>query len=83
MAQIGFHYGAICDPLEKQANEQGYTLGKDAERLQMIKDAIITLMFGDILPDAQRDKMYEKLHKKVLKALKPMDSKASIDRSKP
>lgn len=25
--EIGFHHGALCDPYEQQANDQGYTLG--------------------------------------------------------
>ena len=24
--EIGFHFGALADPLEKQANQQGFTL---------------------------------------------------------
>ena len=71
---VGFHYGALSDKLEKQANEQGYTLGKKAEELERCKDAIITLMFGEILTDSQRDKAYDKLHKRIIKALKPLKS---------
>jgi hypothetical protein len=69
--QVGFHYGALSEPLEKQANEQGYTIGKKAEAFERCKDAIITLMFSDILTDSQIDKAYQKLNKKVTKALKP------------
>lgn len=35
--QIGFHHGALCDDYEKQANEQGYTLGKYAETAKKIR----------------------------------------------
>ncbi len=72
--QVGFHYGALSNELEKQANEQGYTLGKEAERLEHYKDAIIALMFGEILTDSQRDKAFQKLNKRVSKALKPLKS---------
>ena len=72
--QVGFGYGALCDPLEKQANEQGYTLGKKAETLDKIKDAINMCLFH-VATDSQVDSMTKKLHKKVLEALKPLDSK--------
>jgi hypothetical protein len=72
--QVEFRYGAISDNLEKQANEQGYSLGEKAEELERCKKAIITLMFGEILTDSQKDKAYQKLHKRVLKALKPLKS---------
>jgi len=70
--QIGFHYGALSDKLEKQANEQGYTLGNKAEHFENCKEAIIRLMFADILADSQIDKAYQKLNKQVTKALKPL-----------
>lgn len=75
---VGFHYGALSKPLEEQAKEQGYTLGKEAERLEHYKDAIITLIFGEILTDSQRDKAFQKLNKRVSKALKPLKDKAEI-----
>ena len=72
MNKVGFYYGALSDNLEKQANEQGYTLGKKAEELERCKEAIVTLMFGEILTDSQRDKAYQKLNKRVSKSLKPL-----------
>ena len=38
--QIEFRYGALCDALEKQANDQGFTLDKDAEKLEKQREAI-------------------------------------------
>lgn len=69
---LGFGYGAITNPLEQQANEQGYTLGKKAERFEDCKKAIITLMFGEVLTDSQIDKAIQKLNKQVVKELKPI-----------
>lgn len=34
--KIGFQHGALCDSYEKQANEQGYTLGEKAELFDKI-----------------------------------------------
>jgi len=73
--QIGFGYGALCDSLEKQANEQGYTLGAKAEHFEKIKEAILKLTFAKVLTDSQIDMAYQKLHKQVVKALKPMEDK--------
>lgn len=67
---VGFGYGALCKPLEEQANEQGYTLGNKAERFENIREAIHTLTFGDILTDSQIDKSFQKLNKQVIKNLK-------------
>lgn len=73
MTQVGFSYGAVADPLEQQANEQGYTLGEKAEHFEKCKEAIVRLMFADILTDSQRDKAYQKLNKQVAKVLKPLE----------
>ena len=75
MNEVEFHYGCLADPLEKQANDQGYTLGKKAKELQEAEEAIITLMFANILTDSQKSKAYQKLHKKVDKSLKPLKKK--------
>lgn len=29
--EIGLHFELLADPIEKQLNEQGFTLGKDKE----------------------------------------------------
>ena len=71
--QVGFGYGALCDGLEKQANEQGYTLGEEAEKFEKRREAILTLTFGKILTDSQIDKAYQKLQKQVVKSLKPLE----------
>ena len=72
---VGFGYGAMCESLEKQANEQGYTLGKNAEKYEECKESIITLMLADVLTDSQVDKAIQKLNKFVVKSLKPLKSK--------
>jgi len=67
--QIGFSYGALYGALEEQANKQGYTLGKEAEKFEKIKEAINMCMFHVATP-SQTSAMTKKLHGKVIKALK-------------
>ena len=39
--EVMFCYGALSDPLEQQANQQGYTLGKESELLQKLNNSMI------------------------------------------
>lgn len=72
MKEIGFRYGIICDDLEKQANEQGYTLGDNIELAEKLRKSYNMLCIHGILTDSQADKCLPKLHKKVVKMLKPL-----------
>lgn len=67
---IEFHYGALNDSLEKQANNQGYTLGDKAGQLEKYVDEIIDLWINNLLTDKEKDKSIERLHKKIIKAIK-------------
>lgn len=69
---VGFEYGILNESLEIQANRQGYTLGKDAEKLEKIKNAISMCKFH-VATDKQTDMMLKKLHKKVINALQPIE----------
>lgn len=71
--EVTFHYGALCDSLEDQANAQGFTLGKDAERLENIKHAMLMCWIHGLVTDSQKDSMMKKMQSKVVKSLKPMD----------
>lgn len=68
--EVIFHYGALADSLEEQANAQGFTLGNDAERLQKLNDAVLMCWFHNLCTDSQKDSMINKLQKQVLKSLK-------------
>ena len=65
---VTFSYGAMSDSLEEQAKKQGFTLGKEAEKLEKIKNAINMCDFH-VATDSQASSMTKKLHKKVLEAL--------------
>ena len=69
---IEISYGCLFDSIEAQVNKQGYTLGKEAERMENIRCAITTCMFS-VATDAQTDSMFEKLNRMVIKALKPLE----------
>ena len=66
---VKFGYGALEDSLEKQANDQGYTLGEQAEKFEKFKTEILDLWINGILTDNQSDKLIEKLHKQVIKSI--------------
>ena len=70
--QVGFSYGAISKTIEIQANEQGYTLGKGIDEIERCRQAITQLRFGIDTPDSIHKKLIERLHKKVIKSLKPI-----------
>jgi hypothetical protein len=69
---VSFGYGAFNDELEKQANEQGYTFGTEAETLDKIRKAINMCGFH-VATESQVKAMFDKLHKRVMKSLKPLD----------
>ena len=72
---VGFHHGALCDKLEKQANEQGFTFGKDKKFVQMVEDGLIAAHIHGCITDGEYDKILSRFQKKVLiKMLKPQES---------
>ena len=72
--EVIFHYGALSDPLEQQANEQGFTLGDKAELLQDLNRSIIMCWLHGLCTESQKDAMMKKMQKKVIKALKPIET---------
>lgn len=72
MNNVGFNYGALADDLEKQANDQGYTLGDKADTMQKLADGLVINHIWDMLTDSAYDKALQKLQKMVVKHLKPI-----------
>ena len=70
--EVMFQYGALSDPLEQQANAQGFTLGDKAEQLQKLNNAMIMCWLHGLCTDSQSDAMIDKLQKKVVNELKPI-----------
>ena len=77
--EVIFHYGALSDSLEQQANSQGYTLGKESELLQKLNNSMIMCWVHGLCTDSQQDSMMNKLQKKVIKALKPLEKEVEED----
>lgn len=69
---ITFGYAIYDRPLEEQANQQGFTLGKQAEQFEKIRKSINMCGFH-VATGSQVDSMFKKLHKKVVKKLKEID----------
>lgn len=72
MDKVGFHYGALSDKLEKQANEQGYTLGIKAEIMQELADGLVMNYVHGALTDSAYNRALSKLHDMVIKECKPL-----------
>lgn len=53
--QIEFHHGALADSYEKQANEQGYTLGDNVELFDKVAFSYNMLRIHGYLTDSQAD----------------------------
>lgn len=62
--EVCFHHGALCDPYEQQANEQGFTLGDEKELLEKLGFSIVFCWIQGLLTDSQYDSALKKLQKK-------------------
>lgn len=69
---VSFGYGALVPTLEEQANKQGFTLGDKAEFVEELRKARTMLMFH-VLTDSQTRAITQKIHKLVMKNLKPLE----------
>ena len=76
---IGFDHGALCDPYEQQANEQGFTLGKEKGRLEKLGFSLTFAWIQGCLTDSQYDMALRKLQNQLVKALKPIPQKGQED----
>ncbi len=67
--EVGFRHGAMCDSYEKQANEQGFTLGEKAELFEKIGFSCNLLRIHGYLTDSQTDMICKKIQKNLVKNL--------------
>ena len=72
-SEIGFYHGALCDSYEKQANEQGYTLGGKAELFDKIAFSYNMLRIHGYFTEKQEESVCRKIQKKLVASLIPMD----------
>lgn len=64
--EIEFHYGGLCDSLEKQAKKQGYTFGKDAKWVEKVSFGLTCAYIHGCITDSERDRILRKFQTKVL-----------------
>lgn len=72
MAGIRFYHSAFADNYEKQANEQGYTLGERAEEFDKVAFSYNMLRIGGHLTEKQADSVCMKIQKRLVANLKPL-----------
>lgn len=70
--EVTFHYGALADPLETQAEAQGFTLGDQAIKWQNLCHSMIMVWIHGIATDGEKDKMMARFQKQMIKDLKPL-----------
>ena len=69
---VEFYHGVLADSYEKQANEQGLTLGKLAEFAQNVGYGLVAAHIHGVITDSEYDKILQRFQKKILlKNLRP------------
>jgi hypothetical protein len=63
---IEFHHGALCDTYEKQANDKGYTFGKDTTFVQDVGFGIIASYIHGVITESEYEKILHRFQKKIL-----------------
>ena len=72
--QINLNYGALSDPLGEQANKQGFTLGEKAKIFEKMAYGLVLNMIHGTLTYSQYEKAIQRLHNKVIKEVKLIES---------
>ena len=72
MKEIGFCHGVFAESYEKQANDQGYTLGNNAELFNMIGLSYNALRMHGYLTDSQADSVCQKIQNGLMENIKPL-----------
>ena len=77
---VEFYHGALADDYEKQANEQGFTLGEYAEFAQNVGFGLVAAHIHGVITDSEYDKILQRFQKKILvKNLKPWKDENADD----
>ena len=74
--EVGFRHGAMCGGYEKQANEQGFTLGEKAELFDKIGFSYNLLRIHGYLTDSQADMVCKKIQKNLVKNLSRIEKES-------
>lgn len=71
--EIVFYHGALADPYEFQANEQGYTFGKKRQFVQDVAFGLVAAHIHGCITDKEYDRILSRFQQKILiKNLKPL-----------
>jgi hypothetical protein len=71
MSEVKIQYGSLAEPIEKQLNDQGFTLGDKLDFIEKLQKSLTMCMFH-LLTDTQYNGCLKKLHKKVMDNIKPL-----------
>lgn len=66
MKEVVFYHGALHDSYEKQANEQGLTLGDHADFVQKVGYGLVCAYVHGCITDSEYDKILNRFQKKLL-----------------
>ena len=73
---VEFYHGALAESYEEQANNQGFTLGKESEFVQQIGFGLVAAYIHGIITDGEFDKIIQRFQKKmIVKNLKKIEAK--------
>ena len=61
-----FYHGALSDTYEKQANDQGFTFGEEAEWVQKVGFGLVCAYIHGCITDSEYDRILQKFQKKIL-----------------
>ena len=73
MKVVEFRHGFLSPSYEEQANEQGFTLGDQAEKFQKLGKYVLELSIFGIITDGETNKALQRLQKQFVKKLKPLE----------
>lgn len=76
---VGIRYGIMSGSIKEQIDAQGHKYDeKQIANLERQKEAIHVLSFGGLLTDSMRDKLFQKLHKKLMSHLAKMNKMSVV-----
>lgn len=78
--EIGFHFGALSETLEEQANEQGFTLDDYAEFCENVKMGLVAAHIHGFITDGEYNKILPRFMKYIVKNIKPLKCGESNER---
>lgn len=69
--QLGIHFGALADPIEKQLEAQGFIASKKIiEEYNRLNHARLQLLFGGCITDSENEKIMKKIMGKLKRNVK-------------